>query len=160
MPDSISSSKLICIEVPIRYLCKRLNTLYYVKLEKIIMKCQIHLNPVQNMSDCGHTYATLYTKQTLSLPCFSSKISVKNVRKWTHFSDNTNGAFTLYSSRAFICMVTPLGFVWQIRIGNFRLLVKEPGSERVKRQVRWVCCDTTMWRESRAQSFQLHCVQI
>lgn len=39
-------------------------------------------------------------------------------------SNNTNSSIRMYSLRDFIWMVTPLGFVWQIRIGGFLFLVK------------------------------------
>ena len=46
----------------------------------------------------------------------SSKLVLKNARKWTLSSNNTNSSSRMHSSRAFIWVVTPLGFVWLIRI--------------------------------------------
>ena len=50
---------------------------------------------------------------TLSLQCFSVQIKQKITKTWTLFSNNVNTTIRKYSSRAFIWVVTPLGFVGQ-----------------------------------------------
>ena len=42
--------------------------------------------------------------------------NIKIAKTWTVFSNNVNTTIRKCSSRAFIWVVTPLGFVWQFRI--------------------------------------------
>ena len=47
------------------------------------------------------------------------KLNIKLAETWTVFSNNVNTTIRKYSSRAFIWVVTPLGFVGQLRIYKF-----------------------------------------
>ena len=60
--------------------------------------------------------ASLQLLLTLPLPCSSVQIKQKNYKTWTLFSNNVNTTIRQYSSRAFIWVFTPLGFVGQFRI--------------------------------------------
>ena len=46
-------------------------------------------------------------------------LTIKFVKTWTVLSNNVNTTIRKYSSRAFIWVVTPLGFVGQLRILTF-----------------------------------------
>ena len=50
---------------------------------------------------------------------FLFKLNIKYAKTWTLFSNNVNTTIRKYSSRAFIWVVTPLGFVGQFRILKF-----------------------------------------
>ena len=76
----------------------------------------------------GHTFGfrlqenelSIVIKQTLPSDVVESfllnghtLIWVSFARKWTLFSNNTNSTIRMNSSRAFICLVKPLGFVYK-----------------------------------------------
>ena len=82
----------------------------------------------------GHTFrfrlqenepSSLIT-QTVLLECTHRELSFEwshlqdsFARKWTLFSNNTNDTIVMYSSRAFICVITPIGLVWQFRVWKY-----------------------------------------
>ena len=56
----------------------------------------------------------------LSLPCFSIfKLNIIFSKTWTLFSNNVNTTIRKHSPRAFVWVVTPLGFIGQFKMLNF-----------------------------------------
>ena len=81
-----------------------------------LSKLKLHL---QKHEVCSATVWTPPIESThRELPFEWSHLQVSFARKWTLFSNNTNSTIRKYS-RAFIWVVTPLGFVGQFRLFKF-----------------------------------------
>ena len=96
--------------------------IFYVKLLFMIISNQFYCKyTVLGLLIQGLFVFIVYTLlMTLSLPCFSVQMKhVKFAKTWTLFSNNVNTTIRKYSSRAFIWVVTPLGFVGHFRIEKF-----------------------------------------
>ena len=109
-------------------LCCVLKLWRNLRPKKICQKQRcIYSNAVGSLLQTLKTVRELYILRlltklslTLSLPCFSVPIKHDICKKtWTVFSNNVNTTIRKYSSRAFIWVVTPLGFVGQFRTWSF-----------------------------------------